>query len=340
MTTKTLRKNVTRMWVAAACCAAAVLAATADCPAVQKGVLKKALIAPRLDAKLLARLKDNGFDGVELNDRKATVEEARAARAVAEANGLRIHSFMGGWFHFNVPEMYESEIALAKHCIRITAAYGADTMLIVPYRVPKDRKGVVVPSPLDYEPQFDPVTLTMTKCVAGDNTPYAAYIAEQNNATECAKKAIRELLPVATECGVTLALENVGGYWLWAKPAFSRALVKHFANPYVKFYLDLGNNVLFCPPEEWLDVMPEEIVRLHVKDHTPLPDGTKKEAPLGLGGIDFHAIRQTIARVGYTGWVSIETNRRTDAEHAAFMDEFFSGNVPAKGYLFGKRKSN
>ena len=327
---------VCMMALAAACCVAK--AGTAD--VLDPAVLKKALIAPRLDAKVLARLKDNGFDGVELNDRTATVEEARAARALAEANGLRIHSFMGGWFHFNVPEMYDSELALAKHCIRLAAAYGADTMLIVPYRVPRNRKGVTVPPPHDYEPRFDPVTLAMTACVAGDNAPYAAYIAEQNNATECAKKAIRELLPLATECGVTLALENVGGYWLWAKPAFARALVKHFAHPYVKFYLDLGNNVLFCPPEEWLEAMPEEIVRLHVKDHQPLPDGGKKEAPLGLGGIDFHAIRQAIARAGYTGWVSVETNRRTDAEHAAFMDDFFRGKVPARGYLFGKRKSN
>ncbi len=331
-----MRSHVFRMLlagIAVASLSAQAADAAADCG------LKKALIAPRLNAKVLARLKDNGYDGVELNDRTATVEEARAARALAEANGLRIHSFMGGWFHFNVPEMYDSEIALAKHCIRITAAYGADVMLIVPYRVPKGRKGVAVPSPHDYEPQFDPTTLAMTKCVAGDNARYAAYIAEQNNATECAKKAIRELLPVATECGVTLALENVGGYWLWAKPAFSRALVKHFASPYVKFYLDLGNNVLFCPPEEWLDAMPEEVVRMHVKDHTPLPDGTKKEAPLGLGGIDYHAIRQAISRAGYTGWISIETNRRSDAEHAAFMDDFFRGNVPARGYLFRKRIS-
>ncbi len=44
-----------------------------------------------------------------------------------------------------------------------------------------------------------------------------------------------------------------------------------------------------------------------------------------------------MARHGYNGWVSIETTKRTDAEHAAFMDDFFKGNVPARGYLFGRR---
>ena len=66
---------------------------------------------------------------------------------------------------------------------------------------------------------------------------------------------------------------------------------------------------------------------------------TKKEAPLGLGGIDYHAIRAAMTRAGYTGWVSIETNKRSDAEHAAFMDDFFRGNVPARGYLFRKQTS-
>jgi len=302
-----------------------------DCPAP----LKKALIAPRLDAKTLARLKDNGYDGVELRDRTATIEEARAARALAEANSVRIHSFMGGWFKFNSPEDHASEIALATHCIRLAAAYGADVMLIVPYRVVDGN--VKGPCPADYKPEFDPASLTMTKCVAGDNAPYAAYIAEQNKATEAAKRAIRELLPVATECGVVLAIENVGGHWFWATPAFSRALVKHFASPYVKFYLDLGNHIMYCPPEEWLAVMPEEVVRLHVKDHTALPNGMKKEAPLGLGSIDYKAIRRAISRYGFNGWVSIETNKRSDAEHAAFMDDFFKGNVPSKGYQFGRR---
>ncbi len=324
-----------RVFMLACAFAAAVSASWAADAGRYATVLKKALIAPRLDATVLARLKDNGYDGVELSDRKATVEEARAARVLAEANGIRIHSFMGGWFMFNSPERYAGEMELARHSIRLAAAYGADVMLMVPYKVVK--QGVKGPPPAEYEPEFDPATLRMTRCVRGDNTPYADYIAEQNNATECAKRAVRELVPLAAEQGVTLALENVGGHWFWAKPAFARALVKHFKSPYVKFYLDLGNNVLFCPPEQWLDMMPDETIRLHVKDHEALPGGTKRDAPLGLGSIDYHAIRQSIERNGYSGWVSVETNRRSDAEHAEFMDAFFAGRVPARGYLFGRK---
>ena len=297
--------------------------------------LKKALIAPRLDAKVLARLKDNGYDGVELSDRSVTVEEARAARALAEANGLRIHSFMGGWFMLNSSKHYAEAMDLARHSLRLASAYGADVMLFVPYCVTK--KDILIPSPTEYFPEFDPETLRMTRCVKGDNARYVDYIAEQNNVTECAKRAVRELIPLATELGVTIAIENVGGYWLWAKPEFLRALVKHFRSPYVKAYIDLGNNVMFCPSEQWIDAMPDEVVRLHVKDHEALPGGTKKDAPLGLGSIDFHAIRESIERNGYSGWVSVETSKRSDAEHAAFMDDFFRGDVPARGYLFGRK---
>ena len=49
-----------------------------------KTVLKKALIRPRLTPEVVKALKDNGYPGVELQDKKVTEAEARAARAARE----------------------------------------------------------------------------------------------------------------------------------------------------------------------------------------------------------------------------------------------------------------
>ena len=102
-----------------------------------KTVLKKALIRPRLTPEVVKTLKENGYPGVELQDKTVTEAEARAARRLAEDEGLQIHSFMGGWFMFNAHEAAKrkAELEKAKQNIRIAKAYGAPVILIVPGRV-------------------------------------------------------------------------------------------------------------------------------------------------------------------------------------------------------------
>ena len=107
------------------------------CAGSFKTVLKKALIRPRLTPEVVKVLKDNGYPGVELQDKKVTEAEARAARRLAEDEGVRIHSYMGGWFEFNAkdPAKRREAIETAKHNLHLAAAYGAPVILIVPGRV-------------------------------------------------------------------------------------------------------------------------------------------------------------------------------------------------------------
>ena len=115
------------------------------CAGSFKTVLKKALIRPRLTPAVVKVLKDNGYPGVELQDKKVTEAEARAARRLAEDEGVRIHSFMGGWFEFNAkdPAKRRDAIDTAKHNLYTAAAYGAPVILIVPGRV----GGIKMPKP-------------------------------------------------------------------------------------------------------------------------------------------------------------------------------------------------
>ena len=112
------------------------------CAGSFKTVLKKALIRPRLTPEVVKVLKDNGYPGVELQDKKVSEAEARAARRLAEDEGVRIHSFMGGWFEFNAkdPAKRREAIETAKKNIRIAAAYGAPVILIVPARARGGRR--------------------------------------------------------------------------------------------------------------------------------------------------------------------------------------------------------
>jgi len=312
--------------------AAALAAAAASLPAAVRGAadpaslfrtrLKKALICKRLDAESAKRLVDAGFPGVELSDKSVPVAEARAALKLAQDNGLKIHSFMGGWAEFNSkdPAKRKAAIESTKRNIELAEAYGAPVMLLVPGRV----GGIDMPRPSQFDLAFDPKTLELTRAAAGGG--FAAYVAAQNDATKHAQDALAELAPFAAERGVVLGLENVWNN-LWVKPDFMAAFVRSFENPWVKAYLDLGNHVRYAPAEKWLAALSDQIVKLHIKDFK-IDRAAKNEGQfvrLGEGSIDWKRVRRAIDAVGYNGWVSIEEGGWTDAEYAAIMDRFFAG---------------
>ena len=295
--------------------------------------LKGALIKERLDPDVVRDLKAIGIEGVEMNLMTKTLqtpEEARAARQLAEREGLTIASTLGGWFAFNEPEKRDAELAKARRCIELTAAYGAPVMLIVPVGgYPKD--GPKLPPFREIAYSWNPATLEVTSVTKGDNVPYADYIRRQNEATAAAIRAVRELLPLAAAKGVVLALENVGSR-MWMKPDFHHALVRSFNSPWVKFYFDLGNSLNVGDPCEWIDEFGADIVKLHLKDDVldPARPWGQRQVAIGTGELDFGKIRAHLDRINYNGWVAVESNFLSDAEHAALVKKFIAGEL-AKG---------
>ncbi|MDX9793433.1 MAG: TIM barrel protein, partial [Kiritimatiellia bacterium] len=159
--------------------------------------LQKALIAGVADDATCERIAKAGFPGVELTQKEVTLEQALAGRAVAEKHGVKIHSFMGGWADLGNAdaEARRRSIEDVKRLIRVTAAYGADAMLLVPCL----RMGGTIPKPTQFKIAYDPATCRIESVVAGDNAPFAEYIAAHNRSTELASAAVEELIPVAIE---------------------------------------------------------------------------------------------------------------------------------------------
>ncbi len=308
---------------ALACAAAGLPRAVrgAACAGTFKTQLKKALIRARLDVKVVDELKAAGFPGVELSDKTATRTEARAARRLAEDNGLKIHSFMGGWFEFNSPDPAKRAAAIetAKQGICLAEAYGAPVMLAVAGRV-----GGPMPKPSQFDLDFDPQTLVLAR--AAKDGDFAAYVKAQNDATKYAQDALAELIPCAADHGVIIGLENVWNN-LWVKPAFAAAFIRSFRSPWVKAYLDLGNHVRYAPVEEWVAALSDQLVKLHIKDfkidRAAANEG--KFVRLGEGSIDWKSVRRVLDAVGYNGWVSIEESGWSNKEYAEIMDRFAAG---------------
>jgi len=269
---------------------------------------------------LLTQWKEAGFEGMESTDHGASPAKAAAARKIAEKHGMRIHSVMYGWANFNKPSSVDGDLASVETALKAAAAYGADTVLLVPCRI-----GGKMPEAWEFDLRFDPATGHLKQVVSGDNGPYADYIANHNRSADAAREAVKRLIPVAEKTGVIIALENVWNN-MWVEPEFARNFVASFDNPWVRAYFDIGNHVKYSPPQKWVRTLGKLIVKCHVKDFKLNPNGHGGEfCNIRDGSVDWPAVRAALSEIDYHGWVSIEGGDLSPQEHSRRLDLILAG---------------
>jgi len=279
----------------------------------------KALIGVPSEA-LLTEWKEAGFEGMESTDRGASPAKAAAARKTAEKLGMRIHSVMYGWANFNNPSSIAGDLASVETALKAAAAYGADTVLLVPCRI-----GGKMPEAWEFDIRFDPGTGHLKQVVAGDNGPYADYIANHNRSADASCEAVKRLIPVAEKAGVIIALENVWNN-MWVEPEFARNFIASFDNPWVRAYFDIGNHVKYSPPQKWIRTLGKLIVKCHVKDFKLNPNGHGGSfCNIRDGSVDWPAVRAALDEIDYNGWMSIEGGDLSPKEHSRRFDLILAG---------------
>lgn len=317
-----------RNFLALSAAASAGLLASSVRAAEFKTRLYKAMIRRPTEAEM-TKLKESGFDGLEVaaSDRGVSPEQAAKARTLAEKLGLKIHSVLWGWANFNSPDplVIAKELAELEKSLRACQAYGATALLLVTCRV--DPKAVgPIPDASEFDIEFDEKTGHVKRVVKGDNAKYEGYIKAHNQATDMSRKAVEKLIPAAEKCQTIIALENVGNN-LWVKPALFAHFVKSFANPWVQSYFDIGNHVRYAPPEEWIRALGKTLVRLHAKDYKL--DKTRPRggysAQLREGSVDWPAVRKELENIGYNGFLTVEGERISLKECNDRLDLIIAG---------------
>jgi hexulose-6-phosphate isomerase len=296
---------------ASAAAGAGLLVAGQARAADAKPTLKKALIG-RPDEATLSSWKQAGFEGIESNAWNVTPDQASAAREVAERLDMRIHAVLRGWTNFNSPDSdrVAEDIASVATALRASAGYGADALLLVPCRI----GGMPMPEPWEFAIEFDEQTGHVTRVAAGDNEPYQQYIQAQNHATDTSRKAVEQLIPLAEQAGVVIALENVWNN-LWVKPDLFANFIASFDSPWVQCYFDIGNHVKYAMPEQWIRTLGKLIVKCHVKDFLLNEDGHGgKFVDIRDGSIDWPLVRRELDAIGYHGWMTIEGSGKLSLE--------------------------
>lgn len=273
-------------------------AAAAPAARLRNAVLITMLPKPMsyLDRFMLAR--DVGFEAVEAQ----TIVDPKEAEALGQAAagvGLRIHSVMN-MEHWRNPlsspdrEQVERSVAGMEASLRNAKAWGADAVLLVP-------------------------------AVVDRQTSYRdAYTRSQ--------KVIREqLLPLAAELRVVIAVEEVWNKFLLSPIEFAR-YVDEFESPWLRAYFDVGNVVLYGYPQDWIRTLGKRIVKVHLKDFAlDRTNGRFLWKNLGDGEIDWPEVRAALGEIGYDGYTTTEIAGGDAAylkDVVSRVERFYAGQTP------------
>jgi hexulose-6-phosphate isomerase len=214
--------------------------------------------------------RDVGFEVVQVPT-EANDETAGEIKKAAADAGIRIDSVMN-MDHWKYPlsssdrTVVEKSLAGMRTSLHNAKLWGADTVLLVP-------------------------------AVVNAETSYRdAWVRSQ--------KEIRSLIPLAGELKVVIAIEEVWNKFLLSPLEMAR-YIDEFESPWIKAWFDVGNVLFYGYPQDWIRTLGNRIVKVHLKDFKRKEDGYTW-VNLGDGDVDWGAVRQAFADIGYSGSAIVE----------------------------------
>jgi L-ribulose-5-phosphate 3-epimerase len=232
---------------------------------IKKGVLLEMLPEKLSYPDRFKMARDVGFEVVQAPT-EGDEHKAEEIKKAADGAGIRIDSVMNmdHWKYplsSSNPADVEKSVAGMRTSLHNAKLWGADTVLLVP---------AVVDSKTSYQ-----------------------------DAWVRSKKEIQKLMPLAEELKVVIAIEEVWNKFLLS-PLEMAKYIDEFKSPWIKAWFDVGNVVLYGYPQDWIHTLGKRIVKVHLKDFKRKEDGYAW-VNLGEGDVDWSAVRQAFADVGYSG---------------------------------------
>jgi hexulose-6-phosphate isomerase len=239
-------------------------------PAIKKGLVFD-MVSDKLSyAERFKLVRESGFEVVqaltEPDERKA--QEMKLA---ADAANIRIDSVMNAdhWEYplsSSDPTVVEKSLNGMRMSLRNAKVWGSDVVLLVP-------------------------------AVVNPRTTY-------RDAWTRSQAQIRKLIPLAEELKVVIGIEEVWNKFLLS-PLEMVQYIGEFRSPWVQAWFDVGNVVLYGYPQDWIHTLGKRIVKVHLKDFKR-KEGGYDWVNLGDGDVDWAAVRQAFADIGYAGSVIAE----------------------------------
>ena len=230
---------------------------------------------------------EKGLDGIELTvgdclSVDTPEAEAKELAAFAKEKGIGLRSLATGagwgkWLCADDPAERAEAIAFVKKYLQLAAWLGAETVLVVP---------------------------GATRVAWDASHAEVSYLNAWKNATA----SIRELVPVAEDLGVNLALENVWNRFL-ISPMEWKLFLDQFGSKRVGIYFDAANCCLNCRPQDFPEILGGYIKAVHLKNFE------ESDCAGGLHGfgddlfkgvVDFKALFAALEKINYAGPCTVE----------------------------------
>ena len=222
------------------------------------------------------RLKELGYDGVELNSPGGC--NKKQALAASQAVGLPIHGVVDS-IHWGTrlsdprPEVREKGRAGLETAVRDTHLVGGTSVLLVPGRVANKEKE------------------------------------NQEQVWERSIEQISKVLPLCSRLGIHILIENVWNGFCYVHGGPDNQTADKLAeyldamnSPWVGAYFDIGNHQRYGKPAGWIRTLGRRIVKLDVKDW-----GKKNGfCKIGDGDVDWADVRKALKEIGFSGWATAE----------------------------------
>ena len=258
-----------RNFLGASALAAASLA-IADTPRkIRKAIMYETIKLPGSVLEKFTAVKAAGFEGVEPMSHMSNSEVLDAFKST----GLKPASVCCSTHWKNPlsdpsPAVREVGLRGLEQALRDAKAYGATSVLLVPAVVNKD---------VSYD------------------------VAYKRSQTE-----IRKALPLAQELGVKIACENVWNHFLLS-PLEAARYIDEFESPAIGWHFDIGNEIAFGWPDQWIHILGKRIQKLHIKEYSlKKRDKTGPNSGFDVefleGSNDWPTIMKALDDIGYQGW--------------------------------------
>lgn len=227
-----------------------------------------------------------GFDGFEIDlsddgplTLRSSAQEIAAVRTLAEQSGIELSGLATGLYWAANPASANPAVrfhaeAILKKQIEIAHALALDAILVVPATVGAD---------------FLP------------NCEIVPYDLAWQRATDF----IRTALPVAKKAGVRICVENVWNKFLLS-PLEMRQFVTQFDSEWIGVYFDVGNALATGYPEHWINILGQQIRRVHLKDYRRAVGSVDGFVEILSGDVNWPVVMSALRAIGYNGWLTAE----------------------------------
>ncbi len=115
----------------------------------------------------------------------------------------------------------------------------------------------------------------------------------------------RKIKTDAEDKGVRIGIENVWNKFLLS-PLEMKGFIEEIDSSHVGFYLDVGNLLNYSYPVHWIEVLADEIIKVHVKDFKTGIGNINGFTNLLQGDVDWKQVIRALREVNYDDYLIAE----------------------------------